>query len=367
MKKFQLNDTLKQYKSEGRLFIIAGPCSVENAYQVKSTVSFLKNTGKVSLIRGGIWKPRTRPNQFEGIGEEGLKWLKEAGKEANLPVATEVATAKHVEACLNNAIDVLWIGARTTVNPFSVSEIAEALRGVDLPVMVKNPINPDLKLWIGAIERLQTVGVKDVTAVHRGFSSFDKTAYRNAPMWELPIELKRQTPQLPVICDPSHISGDVELLPKVAQKALDLDMDGLMIEAHYDPSMALSDAHQQLNEWAFNNLLDNLKTRQHNVDNASFVNQLNQLRHIIDELDEDIINKLASRMKIAQQIGAFKKQNNVTAFQLERWNEIFETRTMLADKAGLSKEFIAQLLNAIHKESIQIQTKIMNNKNGGAE
>jgi len=341
--------------------IISGPCSVESAEQVLNTAQLLAESGKVTLLRGGIWKPRTRPNSFEGVGSIGLKWLKDAGNAVGLPVATEVANAQHVEACLKNGIDVLWIGARTTVNPFSVQEIAEVLRGVDIPVLIKNPINPDLNLWIGAIERINAVGITKIGAIHRGFSSFDKSSYRNAPMWELPIELKMLCPDLPILCDPSHIAGSKDLIQRVAQKALDMEMDGLMIETHYNPSEAKSDADQQLTPKQLVDLLSHLTVRDKLASDTDLISHLEQLRLVIDELDEELINKFASRMAIIEKIGTYKKDHNITILQLERWEQILKNRLFIAQKVGLSNDFIRKMLELIHQESIRIQAKVMNN------
>jgi len=341
--------------------IISGPCSVESEEQIFRTAKEISKSGKVSILRGGIWKPRTRPNSFEGVGEEGLTWLKQAGESIGLPVATEVAYAEHVEICLKNNIDILWIGARTTVNPFSVQEIAEALKGVDIPVFVKNPITPDINLWVGALERINAVGVNKLAAIHRGFSSFDKSSYRNTPMWEIPIELKLMCPGIPMFCDPSHIAGDKELIPYIAQKAMDLDMEGLMIEAHINPLMAKSDAKQQLNPAELDQLLKSLVLREKHSHNEDFINQLEQLRSVIDQLDEELINKFSSRMEIIEKIGEYKYENNVTILQLERWEQILKHRSFLADKVGLSDDFIKKMLELIHQESIRVQTSVMNN------
>lgn len=347
--------------------IIAGPCSVESPEQVLTTAKLIAESGKISMIRGGIWKPRTRPNSFEGVGSIGLKWLKDAGNEVGLPVTTEVANAQHVEECLKNGIDVLWIGARTTVNPFSVQEIAEVLRGVDIPVLIKNPINPDLNLWVGAIERINAVGITKIGAIHRGFSSFDKSSYRNAPMWEIPIELKMLCPNLPIICDPSHISGSTDLIQQVAQKALDMEMDGLMIESHVNPLQAKSDAEQQLTPQALLELLNNLAVREKQSQNKEWINNIEQLRSVIDELDEELINKFASRMAIIEKIGEYKRDNNLTILQLDRWEKILNNRIFLAKKVGLSHEFIRKMLELIHQESILIQNKVMNNGENKSE
>lgn len=341
--------------------VISGPCSVESPEQVLKTAQLVAESGKVSVLRGGIWKPRTRPNAFEGVGSVGLKWLKDAGLAVGLPVATEVANAQHVEECLKNNIDILWIGARTTVNPFSVQEIADTLKGVDIPVLIKNPINPDLNLWIGAIERINAVGINKIAAIHRGFSSFDKSSYRNSPMWEIPIELKMLCPDLPIICDPSHIAGDKMLIQGVAQKALDMEMDGLMIETHHNPTIAKSDAEQQLTPSELFLLLNNLTVREKLCQNQELISHIEQLRVVIDELDEELINKFASRMAIIEKIGVYKKENNITILQLDRWEKILNNRTFLAEKVGLSHDFIRKMLELIHDESIRIQTKVMNN------
>jgi len=348
--------------SQNTPIIISGPCSVESEEQMMQTAKEIAKTGKVSILRGGIWKPRTRPNSFEGVGEEGLKWLKNAGLEVGLPVATEVANAEHVEACLKNGVDVLWIGARTTVNPFSVQEIADALKGVDIPVIVKNPITPDINLWIGALERINAAGITKIAALHRGFSSFHKSSYRNVPMWEIPIELKMMCPDLPLFCDPSHIAGDKELISYVSQKALDLDMEGLMIESHINPLVAKSDAKQQVTPIELNTLLDELIIRDKHSESEEFINKLEQLRSVIDDLDEELINKFASRMEIIEKIGTYKSENNVTILQLERWEKILSNRTFLASKVGLSDEFIKKILELVHQESIRVQTQVMNHK-----
>lgn len=359
--KIQLNITNKaDWLPKKTPIIISGPCSVESEEQVLQTAKEISNSSKPSILRGGIWKPRTRPNSFEGIGEEGLKWLKNAGIEVGLPVATEVANAEHVEACLRNDIDILWIGARTTVNPFSVQAIADALKGVDVPVFVKNPITPDINLWIGALERINDAGIKKLAAIHRGFSSFDKSSYRNAPMWEIPIELKLMCPELPLFCDPSHIAGDKELIPYVSQKALDLDMEGLMLESHNNPKEAKSDAKQQLTPKELAKVLNQLVIRKKNAGDEDFINKLEQLRTVIDELDEELINKFSSRMSIIEKIGEYKSENNVTILQLERWEKILANRSFLAEKVGLSDDFIKKMLELVHQESIRVQTKVMN-------
>lgn len=341
-------------------YIISGPCSAESAEQMLETAVGICSTSKVDVIRAGIWKPRTRPNSFEGKGKEALRWLKAAGEAVGKPVATEVANAHHVEVCLEAGIDMLWVGARTTVNPFSVQEIADALRGADVPVFVKNPVNPDLELWVGALERINQAGIKKLAAIHRGFSSFSKTHFRNSPMWEIPIELKTIFPHLPLFCDPSHIAGSRALLGSVAQKALDLAMTGLMIEAHIEPEKALSDADQQVSVDGLHELLAGLNLRSTSTTNPEFANKLEELRSIIDEIDEDLLRKIGHRMSIAEKIGEYKKENNVTILQLKRWEYILENRMALALPLDLSPEFTKELLQAIHKESIRKQTEIMN-------
>ena len=343
-----------------RPLVISGPCSAETESQMLTTAKQLKATGKVHALRAGIWKPRTRPGQFEGAGEPGLQWLVKAKEETGLPITTEVATAAHVELCLKAGVDILWVGARTTVNPFSVQEIADALRGVDVPVMVKNPVNPDLELWIGAIERLNRAGISRMAAIHRGFSSFDKGPFRNAPMWDLAIELKTRVPGLEVICDPSHISGNRELISMVSQKALDLDMSGVMIESHLNPDAAWSDAKQQVTPAALAKIVEGLVVRTSSSNNKTFKDTLGLLREQIDQLDDEIMQKLANRMKISEKIGQYKKENNVTILQVGRWEEIVQTRVSLGKAMGLDEGFTRDLLRLVHHESIQVQTKVMN-------
>lgn len=338
--------------------VIAGPCSAESEVQVMEVAQALAASQKVSLYRAGVWKPRTRPGAFEGKGTLGLEWLKKAKEATGLPVTVEVANPKHVEEALKFGIDVLWIGARTTVNPFYVQEIAEALRGVDIPVMVKNPIHPELQLWIGALERFNKVGVNKLAAIHRGFYSYQKTEYRNIPQWEIPIALKVEYPQLPLICDPSHISGNSEMIEEVAQKAIDLNMDGLMIETHPNPSEALSDAKQQITPNRLIEILNNLKVRATHSDNLEFENLLEEYRHNINQIDDELLQVLENRMSIIEKIGRYKYENNVAIFQLERWAEILKTRKAKGYKLGLSDEFIKAIFELIHSESIRIQTEL---------
>jgi chorismate mutase len=360
LKDLQPIDTWLKKGSEPLL--IAGPCSAETEDQLIATAHLIAKTGKASVLRAGIWKPRTRPGEFEGIGSIGLTWLKRAKEETGLPTAVEVANAKHVEEALASGVDILWVGARSTVNPFTVQEIADALKGVDVPVMVKNPVNPDLQLWIGALERINNAGINKLAAIHRGFSSFEKTAFRNEPMWELAIQLKTLCPELPVINDPSHICGNRELIQYVAQKAMDLDMQGLMIESHLDPSVAWTDAKQQLTPSALSELMDNLTLRKPESRDKEFTDKLASLRENIDKIDDQIIQKMAERMQIVQKIGEYKRDNGVTILQVNRWDQIMSKRSAFASALKLDLNFTAKLLELIHNESIRKQTEIMNEK-----
>jgi chorismate mutase len=348
--------------------VIAGPCSAETEEQLVATAHLLAKTGRVTALRAGIWKPRTRPGEFEGIGSIGLEWLNRAKEETGLPTAIEVATAKHVEEALKAGVDILWVGARSTVNPFTVQEIADALRGVDVPVMVKNPVNPDLSLWIGALERINNAGITKLAAIHRGFSSHEKTAFRNEPMWDLAISLKTLAPHLPIINDPSHICGNRELLGYVAQKALDLDMQGLMIESHIDPSVAWTDAKQQVTPSALVELIERLTLRKPDVQGNDLKDKLAELRNHIDKIDDVVFQKMAERMQIVEKIGNYKKDNGITILQVNRWDEILNKRVSYAKALNLSTEFAEKLLELIHSESIRKQTEIMNkDKDGQAQ
>jgi len=351
---------LVQEKWNKRPLIISGPCSAETEEQVIETAVRLQKTGKVDMLRAGIWKPRTRPGSFEGIGTKGLPWLQHAKKLTGLPLTVEVATAKQVADALHFEIDVLWIGARTTVNPFSVQEVADALRGADVPVLIKNPINPDLELWIGAVERVAKAGIKQIGLIHRGFSSYGNTEYRNAPMWHLAIEMKRRHPEMMMINDPSHICGRRDILLDVAQKAIDLDYDGLMIEAHIDPDKAWSDAKQQVTPERLAEILDQIIWRKEDVPSAEYHAALEKLRQQINHLDDELMQILGTRMKVAERIGQYKKENNITILQTNRWNEILERAFAKGEKIGLSKEFITKYFDAVHMESINHQNKIMN-------
>lgn len=341
-----------------RPFIISGPCSAESREQVVQTAKQLATSGMVNVFRAGIWKPRTRPDAFEGVGEKGLEWLQEVKETTGLHTAVEVATPYHVERAIEKGIDILWIGARTSVNPFSVQEIADSLKGYDTPVLIKNPVNPDLRLWIGALERINQSGIKKMMAIHRGFTSYESAPYRNAPIWEIPIELMRVCPNLPILCDPSHISGNSMLLEGICQKAMDLEMDGLMIETHIHPRKALSDAEQQITPAELTELLKRLVIREHYTENPEFTNKLRELRSEIDAIDAELIHLLSKRMKVVEKIGEYKKKNNITILQIQRWNNIVRESIELGEKMGLSREFLIKLLRDIHEESILKQTQI---------
>lgn len=349
-------------KSANRPVVIAGPCSAEGEEQIMQTARDLAKLGTVDLFRAGIWKPRTRPGSFEGVGTVGLKWLKKVKEETGLKVTTEVAKTQHVFEALKHDIDVLWLGARTTVNPFSVQEVADAIEGVDIPVLVKNPINPDLKLWIGAIERIYKAGVTRIGVIHRGFSYHGDTKYRNVPRWQIPIELKRRFPELQIIVDNSHICGRRDTLQDVAQKALDLNYDGLMTEVHPTPDEAWSDAAQQITPATFGGLLNELQIRALTSDDPEFVDSIEHLRHEIDEIDEELLNLLGRRMNLADDIGRYKKRNNIAILQSDRWAEILERAVVKGKLKGLSKDFISVILKAIHQESINHQEAIMAGK-----
>ncbi len=351
---------LVQEKWNKRPLIISGPCSAETEEQVLETAVRLHKTGKVDVMRAGIWKPRTRPGSFEGIGTKGLPWLQQAKKVTGIPVAVEVATAKQVEDALHFDVDILWIGARTTVNPFSVQEVADALRGVDVPVLIKNPINPDLELWTGAVERVAKAGIKQIGLIHRGFSSYGNTEYRNAPMWHLAIEMKRRNPGLMMINDPSHICGRRDILLDVAQKAIDLDFDGLIIESHIDPDNAWSDAKQQITPEKLAEMLNSIVWRKEDSGSEEFHAALEKLRQQINHLDDELMQILGQRMKVAEKIGQYKKENNITILQTNRWNAILERAFAQGDKLGLSREFVTKYFDAVHMESINHQNKIMN-------
>lgn len=340
--------------------IIAGPCSAESEDQVMQTAKQIADLGKVSIYRAGVWKPRTRPGNFEGVGEEALQWLKQVKAETGLLTAVEVANADHLEKAIKADIDILWIGARTTSNPFSVQELADRLKGYDKPIMVKNPINPDVQLWVGALERFNKAGVTKLAAIHRGFYPFEATTLRNIPKWEIPIELKSICHDLPIICDPSHIAGNTEYIPEIAQKAMDLNMAGLMIETHYDPTVALSDMFQQLTPKMLGELLNSIIYRRSFSNNDGFESVLETLREQIDSIDKQMLELLSQRMNVVEDIGKYKSKNEVTILQLRRWEKIISTRVKLGKKLGLTEDFVKKLLQLVHKESIQRQTEVMN-------
>ncbi len=336
---------------------IAGPCSAETEDQLYNTCKKIKELD-ISVLRAGIWKPRTRPNSFEGVGEVGLGWFRDIKKDLNMPAAVEVATPEHVELALKYNMDILWIGARTTVNPFSVQAIADALKGVDIPVIIKNPINPDVALWLGAIERIYNSGITKIAALHRGFSSFGQSKYRNEPMWQIPIALKSEIPSLPMLCDPSHICGNRDGLFAISQRALDLNFEGLMIETHVDPANAWSDAAQQITPERLGEMLSELKIRKSTIDESE-VNELNQLRIKIDQVDRELLEAVASRMALVEKIGAYKKERNLAVFQVERWLDVFKSRPDWGKQLNLNPEFVALLYKQIHDESIRIQSDIV--------
>jgi chorismate mutase len=351
----------KWIDTEGLPLVISGPCSAENEKQVLATAKELSEYKQIKIFRSGIWKPRTRPNYFEGVGEPGLEWLKKVKQLYGFKTTVEVAQPNHVELCLKNGVDILWLGARTVVNPFSVQEITEVLKGVDIPVMVKNPVNPDLKLWLGAIERVNKVGIDKIIAIHRGFYSLSKNLFRNPPMWELPIELKRVVPNLPVISDPSHICGNRNMLYQISQKALDLEMDGIMIESHIDPLNALTDAKQQLTPYELGKILKKLIVRKEGPISSSN-KRLYELRKDIDKLDEEMLQTLAKRLDIVKELGELKKQNNLTILQIKRWSYVFEDRLEKGADLGIDRDFLNKMLEIIHDESIRLQTDIFNRK-----
>ena len=345
-------------KKQHHPFLIAGPCSAETEEQVLATAQGLAGLG-IDLFRAGVWKPRTRPGAFEGNGAVALPWLRRVKQETGLRVTIEVANGNQVYEALKHGVDVLWVGARSTVNPFSVQEIADALKGVDVPVLVKNPVNPDLDLWIGAIERIRNAGVTQIGAIHRGFSAYAKSKFRNAPYWEIPIELRRRMPDLPLICDNSHICGNREDLLEVAQQALDLSYDGLMTEVHPAPDEAWSDAKQQITPFIYGELIKSLVVRRETTDNAEFLENIENLRHKIDEIDLELLNLLSRRMRVAEDIGRYKQRNNISILQTSRWNEILEKGFTQGRLRGLNDEFIEKFLSAVHHESIMHQQAVM--------
>ncbi len=347
---------------EKKPIVIAGPCSAETEEQVLETGRRIFKTGKVDIFRAGIWKPRTRPGSFEGVGVKGLPWCQKVKALTGMPITVEVAKASHIDACLAFDIDILWIGARTTVNPFAVQELADALKGVDIPVLVKNPINPDLALWLGAIERFQKSGIKEIGAIHRGFSNLGEKYYRNRPQWQIPLEFMRRMPDIPMINDPSHICGRRDILQEVGQKAMDLDFDGLMIESHIDPDNALSDAKQQITPEVLGQMITDMVLREDYEDEPIKQSEIQYLRQEINSIDDELINLLSNRMKVVREIGTYKKNNNMTILQQKRWNDIIEKSKIQAAKSGLSEEFIIKFINAIHNESIDQQEQVFKGK-----
>lgn len=351
----------KWFKELDKQFVISGPCSAESEGQMLAIGRALVKLKNVKIFRTGIWKPRTRPNAFEGVGVIGLKWLKKVKEDTGLITSVEVANAFHVAQAIKHGVDILWIGARTTVNPFSIQEIADALKGYDIPVMVKNPVNPDLQLWIGALERINQAGITKLGAIHRGFSPLSESKYRNDPTWKIPIELKRIIPELPIICDPSHISGNRVLIETVSQKAFDLQMDGLMIESHNNPDNALSDAKQQITPDTLSEILDRLVIRESGTKNVDYEMQLKTLRNKIDKVDADILENLSIRMQIAEEIALHKKEYNIAILQPKRYNEIMSDRLIKGKNLLLKEKFVADLYKMIHQNSIKRQEEIFNN------
>ncbi|MDR2791308.1 MAG: bifunctional 3-deoxy-7-phosphoheptulonate synthase/chorismate mutase type II [Tannerellaceae bacterium] len=353
-----MNMELEPIRLEGidpkRPMVIAGPCSAETEEQVLETAKDLSSRG-IRMFRAGIWKPRTKPGGFEGVGTVGLPWLQRVKRETGMYVTTEVAMKEHVQAALEAGMDLIWIGARTTVNPFAVQEIADALRGVDIPVLVKNPVNPDLELWIGAIERLYGAGIRRLGVIHRGFSSYDKKIYRNLPLWHIPIELRRRMPNLPIFCDPSHIGGTRELIASLSQQAMDLSFDGLIIESHVHPDGAWSDASQQVTPEVLDYMLNMLVIRE----SVQTTENLAELRRQIDAIDEQLLEVLAKRMRISREIGVYKKEQNMPILQSPRYNELLEKRARMGEDLSLSAEFVKAILRTIHEESVRQQTIVM--------
>ena len=340
-----------------RPFVIAGPCSAETEEQVMTTAHQLAEKG-CHMFRAGVWKPRTKPGGFEGNGEKALPWMKQVKEETGMLTATEVATPEHVELCLKYGIDILWVGARTTANPFAVQALADSLKGVDVPVFVKNPVNPDLELWIGALQRINGAGIKRMAAIHRGFSSYDKKIYRNLPMWQIPIELKRRIPNIPMVCDPSHIGGRRDLIAPLCQQAMDLGMDGLIVESHCNPDQAWSDASQQVTPDILDYILSILVIRAE----TQTTENITALRKQIDEIDNNIIEVLAKRMRISREIGQYKKEHGMTILQTARYTEILEKRGAQGSLMGIDPECIKKIFEAIHEESVNQQMKVLNNK-----
>lgn len=360
IKELKSIETTNPFKSK-KPYLIAGPCSAESEEQVLETARRLFRTGSVDMLRAGIWKPRTRPGSFEGVGAKGLPWMQKAKDLTGLPIITEVAKASHVELCLEFGFDALWIGARTTVNPFAVQEIADALRGVDIPVLVKNPINPDLALWLGGMERMQKAGLTKLGAIHRGFSNSGEKIFRNRPQWQIAIDFKTEMPDVPMICDPSHICGRRDLLSAVSQKSFDLNFDGLMVESHITPDEAWSDAAQQITPEVYGDMISNLIIRDESLDSKA-TTDLDRLRKQIDLIDDELIHILSSRMKVAREIGTYKKENKITILQSSRWKEILKKYIDKGNKNDLSEDFVSRFIKAVHDESISQQETVFNQK-----
>lgn len=354
-KKFEFEEELLPGIDNKRPIVIAGPCSAESEEQVMETAKDLAARG-IKIFRAGIWKPRTRPGSFEGIGSKGLKWLKEVKKETGMYTATEVATAKHVAEAIKYGVDLLWIGARTSANPFAMQEIADALQGADIPILVKNPVNPDIDLWIGAIERIYMSGIKKIGAIHRGFSSYDSKIYRNAPLWNIPIELRRRIPNIKLFCDPSHIGGKRELVAPISQQSMDMGFDGLIIESHCNPDKAWSDAKQQVTPDILDYIINMLVIR----DGKQTTESLSELRKQIDEKDDQLVELIANRMNISKAIGIYKKEHNMQVLQTARYSEILDNRISAAEKMGIDSKCIKKIFEAIHEESVRQQIEILN-------
>ena len=341
-----------------RPIIISGPCSAETEEQTLNTAQQLSDMG-VKIFRAGIWKPRTRPGAFEGVGSIGLPWLKRVKEETGMFIGVEVANAHHVYEAIKYGVDIMWIGARTSANPFAVQEVADALKGIDIPVLVKNPVNPDLELWIGAFERLNNAGITQLAAIHRGFSTYDKSEFRNHPQWQIPIELRRRFPEIPIITDPSHIGGKRSLIAEICQEAMDLSFDGLIIETHCNPDKAWSDASQQITPETLKGILDNLVLRRPKIGDTPR-NTLDELRKQIDKLDNQLLDILKERMKISEAIGRYKYENNITILQARRYDEIMNDRKAKAESRSLNADFVTEIFESIHEESISCQSAIMN-------
>jgi chorismate mutase len=349
-------------ETNGKPLIIAGPCSAETEDQVMDTARGIAKNGYANILRAGVWKPRTRPGSFEGMGEEALPWLQKAKAETGLKTAVEVATPQHVELALKYGVDVLWIGARTTVNPFNVQDLADSLKGVDVPVLIKNPVNPDLALWVGAFERIAGAGINKMGAIHRGFSNAQEVKYRNSPMWQIAVEFKTLFPQIPMIGDPSHMAGKRALLAELTQRAMDLNYDGLIIESHRNPDEAWSDASQQLTPDALGEMLNGIEYRKATY-GVDFQNQLETLRERLDNIDRELLEVLASRMSVVEQLGEYKRDNNVAVLQLDRWKNVHSSRAEWAKSINLYPEMVEELFKLIHMESIRKQTEVMNQQN----